>query len=190
MKRADYAFSVQVHHSYEISCIIAFELDYLKHRGTSVIFFACDRRTPSYFSWTVRCIVGISRGLRMYLRRTKIYQVRCFQISVQSHQAYTKMASSKQKRTLTIALLIADTPVPQVLAKRGDYSQIYSEWLEKSQKAIARHDWQDDYEIHLLPFDVVTEQKYPDEGIMHDGLIDAVMVTGSGRLHEIVYDVE
>lgn len=97
-----------------------------------------------------------------------------------SRSAIVMSRPTKQKRTLTIALLVADTPPEPVVAKRGDYVRIYSEWLAASRNAIARHHWQDEYDVHLLPFDVVQEQKYPDEGMLHDGLIDAIMVTGSG----------
>jgi hypothetical protein len=87
--------------------------------------------------------------------------------------------SSKATRTLSIALLIADTPVPPVVAKRGDYFQIYTEWLNASLAAVPRHSWQDDYKIDITPFDVVKDRKYPDEGMLKDGLFDAIMITGS-----------
>jgi len=82
-------------------------------------------------------------------------------------------------RTLSIALLIADTPVPQVVAKRGDYHKIYTEWLNNSLAAVPRHHWQDEYKLNITPFDVVKDQKYPDEGMIKDGLFDAIMITGS-----------
>ncbi|UZJ55045.1 hypothetical protein CBS101457_004365 [Exobasidium rhododendri] len=86
---------------------------------------------------------------------------------------------NKTTKVLSIALLIADTPVPQVVAERGDYFRIYSEWLNKSLAAVPRHSWQDDYTIDITPFDVVKDRKYPDEGMIKDGLFDAIMITGS-----------
>lgn len=88
---------------------------------------------------------------------------------------------SKSTRTLSIALLIADTPVPQVVEKRGDYYRIYSEWLNKSLASVPRHAWQDDYKLSITPFDVVKERKYPDDGMLNDGLFDAIMITGSSE---------
>lgn len=86
---------------------------------------------------------------------------------------------SRQIRTLTIAILIADTPPEPVVALRGDYTRIYPEWLQKALKSIPRHDWQDGYELNLIKYDVVKEQKYPTDAMLADGLIDAIMVTGS-----------
>lgn len=86
---------------------------------------------------------------------------------------------TKVSRTLTIALLVADTPPEPVVAKRGTYERIYPEWLQRSLKAIPRHDWQDTYELQILPFDVVGAQRYPSDAMLGDGLIDAIMVTGS-----------
>lgn len=86
----------------------------------------------------------------------------------------------KTTRTLSIALLVADTPLPPVVAKRGEYKQIYSQWLQSSLAAVPRHAWQDDYKLNITAFDVVKEKRYPDEGMMSDGLYDAIMITGSG----------
>lgn len=87
---------------------------------------------------------------------------------------------TKSTRTLSIALLVADTPAPTIVNKRGDYGKIYTDWLEKSLAAIPRHGWQDEYKLSITAFDVVNEQRYPDDGMLSDGLFDAIMITGSG----------
>lgn len=85
----------------------------------------------------------------------------------------------RKTRTVSIALLVADTPPPSVVDKRGRYPQIYNAWLQKSLASIPRHGWMDKIEVELTPFDVVNEGKYPDEGMLRDGIFDAIMVTGS-----------
>ncbi|PWN41926.1 class I glutamine amidotransferase-like protein [Ceraceosorus guamensis] len=81
-------------------------------------------------------------------------------------------------KTLSIALLLADTPPAAVVAKRGDYKRIYPQWLNHALSSIPRHAWQDTVELDIIPFDVV-QQHYPEEGQLKDGIWDAVIVTGS-----------
>lgn len=88
---------------------------------------------------------------------------------------------TKTTRTLSIALLVADTPAPPVVEKRGDYFKIYSDWLNKSLVSIPRHSWQDEYKLNITPFDVVKDRKHPDDGMLRDGLFDAIMITGSSE---------
>ena len=83
-------------------------------------------------------------------------------------------------KTISIALLVADTPPEPVVAKRGDYLTIYPDFLQRALAAVPRHAWQDKVELHIRPFDVVHKCEFPDEGQLADGLWDAVIVTGSG----------
>ncbi|CEH12496.1 Predicted glutamine synthetase [Ceraceosorus bombacis] len=70
-------------------------------------------------------------------------------------------------KTLSIALLLADTPPAAVVAKRGDYKRIYPQWLNHALHSIPRHTWQDTVELDIIPFDVV-QQHYPDEAQLKD----------------------
>ena len=88
------------------------------------------------------------------------------------------MPPNPVSRTLSIALLIADTPAKPVLESKGDYLAIYTTWLQRSLKSIKRHHWQDKFTLDIRPFDVIKGQ-YPSDGQLKDGLWDAVMITGS-----------
>ncbi|KAL9932887.1 hypothetical protein V8E36_008142 [Tilletia maclaganii] len=83
------------------------------------------------------------------------------------------------KRVITIALLVADTPVDAVVETWGEYPKIFSTLFNDALASIPRHHWQDSFEVDIRPFDVVKAMKYPDDGQLHDGLYDAVLVTGS-----------
>ena len=71
--------------------------------------------------------------------------------------------------TIRLALLLCDTPIPPVLAKHGDYREIFDNWLKRTPLA--------DSEFALDSFDVVNEMKYPPEDVKYDGII----LTGAGR---------
>ncbi|CAD6890698.1 unnamed protein product [Tilletia controversa] len=83
------------------------------------------------------------------------------------------------KKVITIALLVADTPVPAVVETWGEYPKIFSTFLKDALASIPRHHWQESIELDIRPFDVVKAMKYPDDGQLADGLYDAVLVTGS-----------
>ncbi|EPQ28649.1 uncharacterized protein PFL1_03952 [Pseudozyma flocculosa PF-1] len=86
-----------------------------------------------------------------------------------------------KKRQISIAVLVADTPVQPVLDRRGDYTKIYPAFLQSSLNTIKRHAWQDSVSLHVRCYDVVTAQEYPDQGQLSDGLWDAIVVTGSAH---------
>lgn len=83
------------------------------------------------------------------------------------------------KRTISIALLVADTPHESVVSARGDYTALYTNFLNRALKSIKRHRWQEELTLDIRPFDVVKEQKYPSEGQLADGLWDAILISGS-----------
>ncbi|KAE8256449.1 hypothetical protein A4X13_0g2621 [Tilletia indica] len=83
------------------------------------------------------------------------------------------------KRVVTIALLVADTPVPAVVETWGEYPKIFSTLLKDALASIPRHHWQGSVELDIRPFDVVKAMKYPEDGQLADGLYDAVLITGS-----------
>ncbi|PWN29906.1 hypothetical protein BDZ90DRAFT_673 [Jaminaea rosea] len=83
------------------------------------------------------------------------------------------------KRTVSIALLVADTPPEDVVAAKGDYHRIYTSFLTRSLSTIRRHRWQERIELDVRPFDVVHAQHYPTDGQLADGLWDAILITGS-----------
>ncbi|PWZ02225.1 hypothetical protein BCV70DRAFT_198500 [Testicularia cyperi] len=89
------------------------------------------------------------------------------------------MAQQPKKKIVSIALLVADTPPPPVVAVRGDYTKIYPRFLQESLNTIKRHSWQPQVELHVRCYDVVKKMEYPDQGQLSDGLWDAVMITGS-----------
>ncbi|KAK0528940.1 hypothetical protein OC842_004401 [Tilletia horrida] len=82
-------------------------------------------------------------------------------------------------RVITIALLVADTPVKPVVETWGEYPKIFTTLLKDALASIPRHHWQEPIELDIRPFDVVKEMKYPEEGQLKDGLYDAVLITGS-----------
>ncbi|CAO1622296.1 unnamed protein product [Parajaminaea phylloscopi] len=83
------------------------------------------------------------------------------------------------KRTISIALLVADTPPESVTQVRGDYHKIYTSFLQRSLASIDRHRWQEEIVLDIRPFDIVGAQKYPTDGQLSDGLWDAIFITGS-----------
>ena len=87
--------------------------------------------------------------------------------------------ASAGKKTISVALLVADTPVPPVVATYGNYERIFRDFLTQSGNTIGRHHWQDKLDLNLRAFDVVEKQAYPDDGQLADGLWDCIMITGS-----------
>ncbi|KAN0061781.1 hypothetical protein ACQY0O_005774 [Thecaphora frezii] len=89
--------------------------------------------------------------------------------------------SGPKKRQVSIAILVADTPLAPVVERRGDYTKIYPAFLQASLNTVKRHAWQDEISLHVRCYDVVGKQEYPDQGQLSDGLWDAVVVTGSAH---------
>lgn len=67
---------------------------------------------------------------------------------------------------MRLALLICDIPIPSILAEEGDYTKIYSTWLNESQPG---------FEYVMDAFDVKSKMGYPPDDIHYDGFI----LTGS-----------
>jgi hypothetical protein len=78
------------------------------------------------------------------------------------------------KTPLRIAILEADTPLPDVVEKYGRYDRIFSTLLETAAEGLGLSPKKD---LMLSAFDVVDKQEYPN---FED--IDAVLISGSSAL--------
>ena len=80
---------------------------------------------------------------------------------------------SNMKLPLRIAILEADTPPDEVVAKHGKYGKVFRTLLEAAADTLDRPGFSKS-DLELSAYDVVTEQKYPE---LDD--IDAVLISGS-----------
>lgn len=69
---------------------------------------------------------------------------------------------------IRLAVLLCDTPVPQVLKEDGDYHTIFDAWLRGVSPPV---------DFTLDAFDVVNKMEYPPEDAKYDG----ILLTGSGQ---------
>ncbi|WVF67751.1 hypothetical protein IAT40_002510 [Kwoniella sp. CBS 6097] len=88
------------------------------------------------------------------------------------------------KRTVRVALLMCDTPVPDVVAAYGIYIEIYRQWLLKSLETYPDPEIAKNTELIIDGYDVVEKGEYPPLERLRAGLgaedaYDAVMLTGS-----------
>ncbi|WWC92435.1 uncharacterized protein L201_007393 [Kwoniella dendrophila CBS 6074] len=86
------------------------------------------------------------------------------------------------RRTIRIALLINDTPVPAVVAEDGVYYDIYKRWLLKSLASYPDASVARNTELIIDSYDVVDKREYPPEEKLLAGSkdgYDAIMLTGS-----------
>ncbi|WVQ95299.1 hypothetical protein IAU59_002394 [Kwoniella sp. CBS 9459] len=86
------------------------------------------------------------------------------------------------KRTVRIALLMCDTPVPDVVAAYGVYIEIYRQWLLKSLETYPDLEVAKNTELVIDGYDVVEKGEYPPSDRLRAGAedgYDAVMLTGS-----------
>ncbi|OCF35878.1 cytoplasmic protein [Kwoniella heveanensis CBS 569] len=88
------------------------------------------------------------------------------------------------KRIVRVALLMCDTPVPDVVAAYGIYIEIYRQWLLKALETYPDPEVAQNTELIIDGYDVVEKGEYPPlerlqagNGV-EDGY-DAVMLTGS-----------
>ncbi|GHJ85098.1 hypothetical protein NliqN6_1500 [Naganishia liquefaciens] len=92
------------------------------------------------------------------------------------------MTQTTEKRTIRVALLVNDTPVPAVVAQHGDYHQIYTAHLRDSLASYPDEALRNSVgELVVDGFDVVRGE-YPRERTLtgEEGwAYDAVMMTGS-----------
>ncbi|WVW80563.1 hypothetical protein I302_102549 [Kwoniella bestiolae CBS 10118] len=86
------------------------------------------------------------------------------------------------KRTIRVALLINDTPVPAVIDEDGTYYDIYKRWLLQSLSTYPDITIAKNTELVIDGYDVVDKREYPpDERLLagaKDGY-DAIILTGS-----------
>jgi hypothetical protein len=75
-------------------------------------------------------------------------------------------------RPKSIALLVCDTPLPNVVTEHGDYHKIFYTLLKSSLSESG-----DDFVLDS--YDVVHKMEYPDDEKLNK--YDCVMVTGSGE---------
>lgn len=88
---------------------------------------------------------------------------------------------SSSQSPFRIAVLLCDTPIPPVLAARGDYGVIFRDLFRKSLesfKAEAAHSDPSvsDLDFVVDAFDVRNKQEYPE----NPDVYDAMLLTGSG----------
>lgn len=82
------------------------------------------------------------------------------------------MASNSNSKLKSIALLVCDTPMPEVVAEHGEYPTIFYELMRKSLPDELG------WEFTMDAYDVVRKMEYPSEEKIDE--YDAFMYTGSG----------
>ncbi|KAL7412376.1 class I glutamine amidotransferase-like protein [Mrakia frigida] len=86
--------------------------------------------------------------------------------------------STSSPKNLRIALLLADTPNPYVLAEEGTYLDVFRAHLLDSLANMGR---KDDVDLEITGFDIVGKQEFPEDRGFEKGGFDAVMITGSAH---------
>lgn len=81
----------------------------------------------------------------------------------------------KMKAPLRIAILEADTPPDDIVARYGKYGTVFRTLLETAAEELGEPGFSKD-SLELSAYDVVTEQKYPN---LED--VDAVLISGSSE---------
>lgn len=81
----------------------------------------------------------------------------------------------KMKAPLRIAILEADTPPDDIVARYGKYGKVFRTLLETAAEELGEPGFSKD-SLELSAYDVVTEQKYPN---LED--VDAVLISGSSE---------
>jgi hypothetical protein len=84
------------------------------------------------------------------------------------------------KPPLRIAILECDTPLEGTRTKYGGYGGVFTALLHSAADGLGRPDVSSTRGLELSIFDVVGKQEYPDLDN-----IDAVLMTGSSRSHNI-----
>jgi hypothetical protein len=84
--------------------------------------------------------------------------------------------STEMKPPLRIAILEADTPPDDIVARYGRYGKVFRTLLENAADSLGRPDFSKD-DLVLSAYDVVSEQKYPETDD-----VDAVLISGSSKL--------
>jgi hypothetical protein len=79
------------------------------------------------------------------------------------------------KPPLRIAVLEADTPPDEIVAKFGRYGKVFRTLLENAADGLGKTGFSKD-DLKLSAYDVVEKQEYPD---LDD--VDAVLISGSSK---------
>lgn len=88
-------------------------------------------------------------------------------IDLRSISKKSEMAPPPQIR---LAVLLCDTPLPQVVAEEGDYHKIYTTLMHDASPGV-------DFKFVIDAYDVKNKFEYPADDHEYDGII----LTGSGR---------
>lgn len=84
--------------------------------------------------------------------------------------------SSVPSRRLTLLVLLADTPVPAVKQKHGDYHNVFASLFQQSLEHLNP---QDPLEVEIRSYDVVNEPwEYPTQEEL--AAASGLLITGSG----------
>ena len=85
-------------------------------------------------------------------------------------------------RTVRIALLLCDTPLPLVQEELGfsTYHPVFASHLQDTLASFPNKEKVEDVELVVDSFDVVKKQEYPADDLLRCGHYDAVMMTGAG----------
>lgn len=88
-------------------------------------------------------------------------------------------------RTIRIALLLCDTPLPLVQRELNypTYTPVFLSHLQDTLESYPDKKAVEGVQLEVDSFDVVGKQEYPDESKVREGWYDAVMMTGSGKHH-------
>jgi len=86
-------------------------------------------------------------------------------------------------RTIRIALLLCDTPLPLVQRELNypTYTPVFLSHLQDTLESYPDKKAIEGVQLEVDSFDVVGKQEYPDESKVREGWYDAVMMTGSGE---------
>jgi hypothetical protein len=86
-------------------------------------------------------------------------------------------------RTIRIALLLCDTPLPLVQRELNypTYTPVFLSHLQDTLESYPDKKAVEGVQLEVDSFDVVGKQEYPDESKVREGWYDAVMMTGSGE---------
>jgi hypothetical protein len=78
------------------------------------------------------------------------------------------------QQILRVAFLVADTPMPEIVAKYGDYPALYTNMLKR---ALIKKDLEPHIQLDIKTFDVVDAMAYPEQ----PDTFDAILISGSGK---------
>ncbi|KAI8053818.1 class I glutamine amidotransferase-like protein [Syncephalis plumigaleata] len=77
-----------------------------------------------------------------------------------------------EQQTLRVAFLVADTPMPEIVAKYGDYPVLYTNMLKR---ALVERGLESSLQLDIETFDIVNAMVYPEQ----PETFDAILISGS-----------